>query len=73
MFLTPFVAFVAWKVTARAGNPPRAVLIGTACVLVILVGMLVWLRQRDALAPGVVYVPAELQGGYVVPGHAAPR
>lgn len=64
---------MAWRLTAGKGGPPRVVLIGAACAIVLLAGILVWLRQEDAVAPGAAYVPAELEDGHVVPGHAAPQ
>ena len=73
LFLTPFAAFIAWRLTAGSGGPSRALLIGAACVLAVLAGTLVWLSQRHALPPGAAYVPAELRDGRIVPGHAAPR
>lgn len=48
-------------------------LIGAACTLVVLAGMLVWLRREHALPTGAAYVPAQLQNGSIVPGHAASR
>lgn len=48
-------------------------LIGAACVLVLLAATLVWLSREYALPPGTVYVPAEVRDGRIVPGHAAPR
>ncbi len=72
LFLTPFAAFIAWRLTAGSGGPSRPVLIGAACVLAILAAMLVWLRQERTLPPGTVYVPAQLQDGRIVPGHGDP-
>ena len=73
LFLAPFAAFIAWRLTAGSGGPSRPVLIGAACVLVVLAATLVWLSRQNALPPGTAYVPAELQDGRIVPGHAAPR
>jgi len=73
MFLAPFAAFVAWRLTLGSGGLPRTVLIAAACAVVLLTGMLVWLNQQRAIAPGPTYVPAELRDGRIVPGHAAPR
>ena len=44
-----------------------------ACVLGLLAGILIWLSQDDALPPGANYVPAQLQDGQMVSGHAVPR
>jgi hypothetical protein len=48
-------------------------LVGTAVVAVaVLAAALVWFAAHDTLGPGQAYVPARLQGGEIVPGHAAP-
>jgi hypothetical protein len=73
LFLAPFVAFLAWRLTAGSGGPPRVVLIGAACALALLAGMLAWLGRERSFPPGTAYVPAELQDGRIVPGHAVPR
>lgn len=73
LFLAPFAAFIAWRLSAGSGGPSRPLLIGAACALALLAGTLAWLSQRHALPPGTAYVPAELQDGRIVPGHAAPR
>jgi hypothetical protein len=72
MFLAPFAAFVAWRLTLGSGGPPRTVLIAAACAVIVMTAMLVWLSQQRAIVPGAAYVPAQLQGGRIVPGHAAP-
>jgi hypothetical protein len=71
LFLTPFVAFVAWRLSLGGGGPPRLLLIGTACVLALLGGVLFWLSRERMARPGTVYVPAALLDGRVVAGHAA--
>jgi len=73
LFLAPFAAFIAWRLTAGSGGPSRSLLIGAACVLAVLAATLVWLSRQNALPPGTVYVPAEVRDGRIVPGHAAPR
>jgi hypothetical protein len=73
LLLTPFAAFIAWRLSLGAGGPSRLVLIVAACVLALLGGLLVWLSRVGAAPPGTAYVPAELQDGRIVPGHAVPR
>ncbi len=47
-------------------------LVGAAVAAVAaLAAALVWFAAHDTLGPGKVYVPARLQGGEIVPGHAA--
>lgn len=72
LFLTPFAAFIVWRLTVGVGGPPRAVLIGLACAIVLMAALLVWLSVHQALPPNAPYVPAQLQNGRIVPGHAGP-
>jgi len=72
LFLAPFAIFIAWRLSLGSGGPSRWLLISAACALTLLAGILVWLRQEDALPPGAAYAPAALQDGQIVPGHAAP-
>ena len=73
LFLAPFAAFATWRYMAGEGPPSVPLLVGTACVLVVLAGALVWLSRDEALPPGASYAPARLEDGKIVSGHAAPR
>lgn len=73
LFLAPFAAVIAWRLSLGVGGPPLSLLIGAACALALLAVLLVWMSQERALPPGTTYVPAELQNGRIVPGHAAPK
>ena len=73
LFLAPFAAVIAWRLSLGVGGPPLSLLIGAACALALLAVALVWLSQDRALPPGTTYVPAQLKDGRIVPGHAAPR
>jgi hypothetical protein len=73
LFLTPFALFLVWRLTAGIGGPPRVVIIAAAAALATLAALLVWYSQDDALPPSATYVPAQVQDGRIVPGHAAPR
>ncbi len=73
LFLAPFIVFAVWRFMAVEGGPPVRIVVGMACVLVLVAGALIWLSRDEALPPGVSYEPARLQDGKVVSGHAAPR
>jgi hypothetical protein len=73
LFLAPFAASIAWWFSAGTGGPSRPVLIAFACALVLLAGILVWLSRERALPTAAAYIPAQLDGGQIVPGHAAPQ
>lgn len=72
LFLAPFALFVIWRLMAaeKSGLSLRIV-VGAACVLVALAGILVWLSEDAALPPGASYAPAHYQDGRIIPGHAA--
>ncbi len=72
LFLTPFVVFAVWRFSAVEGGPSVRLVVGAACLLAVLAGILVWLSHDDALQPGVSYQPARLQDGKVISGHGAP-
>jgi hypothetical protein len=67
-FLAPFALYAGWRMLgARAARwLPWAAL---ACLAVLAGLVLVW-RDIGAEGPKAIYVPAHLQGGDVVPGHA---
>jgi hypothetical protein len=72
LFLTPFAAFLAWRLTSAGGGPsPTFVAVTAGCVIVLLVGLL-WYGGAGSLGRGQTYVPARLEDGRIVPGHAAP-
>jgi uncharacterized protein DUF6111 len=73
LFLAPFALFAAWRFMALEGGPPAKLVIGAACVLVLLACVLIWLSQDEALPPGADYQPARLEDGRVVSGHPAPQ
>lgn len=72
LLLTPFIAFLAWRITLRLGAPPRTVVLATSAVVVLAVLLLVWLGRENTLPPHTAYVPAQLQNGRVIPGHGRP-
>ena len=69
LFLAPVLAFIAWRVLAPPELPPWMIA-ATAGVMILLLASLVWLHQTDADNAGRSYVPARLQGGQVIEGHA---
>jgi len=73
LFLAPFVVFAAWRLLAGGGGPSRKLVVTATCVVVVVAGALYWLNREQAIAPGLRYVPAQLEDGHVVPGHAEPR
>ena len=73
LFLLPFAVFAAWRVLAPAGGPSPRVLAVAVCAVLALITVLIWFSRYDTIPGGNSYVPAQLQGGRIVPGHGAPR
>ena len=71
LFLTPFVGFAVWRLIVPSERPPAWLVGGATCFVVLMLLALVWLRARDASDSNQAYVPARLQDGTIVPGHAA--
>ena len=73
LLLAPLAAFVAWRMLDATGGPSNQLLISAAVAVCVIAGVLFWLVDSEGLRRGKVYVPATLQDGQIVPGHAAPR
>lgn len=71
LFLVPFVAFGAWWLLANDGGPSPAMIGVTAGAVLLLAAALVWFGTHETIGVGKAYVPARLQNGEIVPGHAA--
>jgi hypothetical protein len=71
LFLAPFALVLAWWL-AGARASPRVLAI--ACVaLLVLGGFVVWFGLDRSLPRDARYVPARIEDGRIVSGHAAPR
>lgn len=71
LFLTPFVGLAAWRLWFPSPLPPSRLIYGLAGFVVLMLVALFWLRQLDAEDAAQAYVPAVMQDGRVVAGHAA--
>ena len=72
LFLTPFAAFAVLRVLRPRERVPGWLLVAFGISLAIMLGFLLVLHQFDAADADRAYVPARLENGRVVPGHAAP-
>ncbi len=72
LFLSPFAAFLLLRLFMPARGLPRWALPLFAAAVAIMLGLLIYLRSFDADDAGRAYVPARMEDGRVVPGHAAP-
>jgi len=73
LFLTPFAAFFVWRFMAIGGAPSLRLVVGMACVVVVLAGALFWLSRDRALPPNTEYAPARFENGRVISGHGVPQ
>jgi len=71
LFLSPFILFAIWHLSAARGYPTQATVTAAAFALLVMLGMLLWYTRETALPSGETYVPARLENGRVVPGHGA--
>ncbi|MBO0711759.1 MAG: hypothetical protein J2P47_10830 [Acetobacteraceae bacterium] len=73
LFLVPFLAFCAWWLLATGRGPSPTVVALAAVALLLLATALIWFGQHQTLAPGEAYIPAHIEDGRIVPGHAGSR
>jgi hypothetical protein len=72
LLVSPFVVFVAWRLSAPTAGPPRVLVVAVTVTVVAMAGLLVGLWYEEAEPPGTGYVAARLQDGRILPGRAVP-
>lgn len=72
LFFAPLAAYILWRVTVARGQagPSPQVLAIISVGLLLFGGGLAWLSVHERMPEGARYIPAALQNGRVVPGHA---
>ena len=73
LFASPFLLFAVWRLAAVYGLPSGTAVVVAAGALLVMLGTLLWFGEDRALPPGAAYVPARVEHGRIVPGHAAGR
>lgn len=73
LFLVPLTIYAIWRVTAAQGGPSSRALIAGAVALAILAATLAWYVRAERIDPSATYVPPRIEGGRLIPGHAAPK
>jgi hypothetical protein len=68
LFLTPFVAFALWRWYFRILVPPLWFVVGLGCVVLMLLGGLLWTLHEVAGDAREQYRPASLEDGRIIPG-----
>jgi protein-S-isoprenylcysteine O-methyltransferase Ste14 len=69
LFAAPFLVFLAWRIVAPSGDPPRMLVIGMSATVLAVAGLLVTLWYVDEIPAGGTYVPARQEDGRIVPAH----
>ena len=72
LFLTPFVAFAAWRVWFPSPLPPAGLVYGLAAFAGLMLVALFWTSHLDSRDAHRAYVPAVMHDGRIISGHAAP-
>ena len=75
VFLSPLGAYLLYRRTVTRGQsaPSRQMLAGIAAGLLVFGAVLSWFGVHERLPPDARYVPARIENGRIVPGHADPR
>ena len=67
-FLLPFLLYLAWRVLGTRAT--SGLLWASAALFVLMTATVIWYGMQNSLPAGSRYVPAEIRGGQIVPGHA---
>jgi len=68
LFAAPFLAYGALLLASRRRAPALPVLLAILAALALLGLALAWFGVERGGPPGGTYIPAQLEGGRVVPG-----
>ena len=71
LFLTPFLAFAAWRLWFPSPLPPTWLIYGLAGFVGLMLVALLWASHLDAEDAHQAYVPAVMRDGHIVQGHPA--
>jgi hypothetical protein len=72
LFLLPLIGFAVWRLAAPSDRLPGWLVASATAAVALLMIVLLVLRQFDATDTARAYVPAHMEDGRVIPGHAAP-
>lgn len=73
LFLTPIMAFVAWRLLAPSPRLPLGLVYGLTGLVAVMLAALLWLRHIEAGDADQAYVPAQLRQGQIVSPQRVPR
>ncbi len=67
LFLLPLAVFIAWRLIAPAGPPPKYLVWSVVAAVAATGALLFFLRYEDAAPPTAGYVPARQDNGKILP------
>jgi hypothetical protein len=70
LFLAPFAVFALWRLYFRTRILPIWFVVGLGCMVLVILGGLLWTRHEVAGDAQQRYRPAFQQDGRIVPGGA---
>jgi MFS superfamily sulfate permease-like transporter len=70
LFLVPLALFVTWRIMGP--RTPRSAVWGALLAVAVMAVGTVWFGLHNRMPADAVYVPAQMENGRIVPGHAAP-
>jgi hypothetical protein len=73
LFLVPFAAYGLWRRASPRTEPSTILIILAAIGVALMLAGAFWYGQSRSLPRGSTYVPAQLDGERIEPGHAEPR
>lgn len=73
LFLLPFAAYGLWRRLNPSAQPSTILLVLGAAGVVLMLAGAVWYGTSRSMPRGAVYVPAQLEGERIEPGHAERR
>jgi hypothetical protein len=71
LFLTPFLAFAAWRLWFPSPLPPPGLVYALAAFVLLLLAGLLWTTHIEAQDGHRAYIPAVMQNGRIIEGHPA--
>lgn len=71
LFLTPFVAFAAWRLWFPSPLPPAGLIYALTAFVVLMLAALLWTSHIEAQDAHKAYIPAVMRDGRIIPGHPA--
>ena len=73
LFLLPFAAYGLWRRMNPDAEPSTILLALASLGIALMLGGAFWYGLSRSMAPHVDYVPAQIEGGRIAPGHAEPH